>query len=141
MRKKIKFFILLSLIYIIGFPFLKEYVLDAPYMFVIEITGEKNEASGGTEIWIDSVLRDGVELEMNGLHLGEGWENRGRLFHRGDKSTDWKLCIRSREQTVITFVTHPYSGIVKIKGPKGNTATVDLYSPEEGRYRYTIDIR
>lgn len=141
MRKKVIIFAVLSIIYIIGFPIFKEYVLDAPYMLVIETTGEKNETSSGLEIWIDGILKDGTSLDINTLRLGKGWENRGRLFNTGEKSSSWKLCVRSREKTVITFVTHPYSGIVKITDPEGNTEVIDLYSSVEGTYSYTVDIK
>ena len=139
MRKKVIIVAILSIIYIIGFPVFKEYVLDAPYSFVIETTGEKNESSGGTEIWIDGIKKDGENVNLNTLKLGENWENRGRIFNSGEKSSSWKLCVRSKKATVITFVTHPYSGIVKITDSKGNTKAIDLYSPREEIYSYTVN--
>lgn len=141
MRKKVIIIAILSIIYIIGYPIFKEHVLDAPYMLVIDVTGEKNEASGGTEVWIDSILRDGKGIDINTLSLGEGWENRGRLFHTGEESVSWKFCVRSKEETVIIFVTHPYSGIVKITDSEGNTEEIDLYSPVESTYIYKVAIK
>ena len=140
MRKKITIFGILSIIYIIVFPFVKEYVMDAPYKLVIEIEGEKNENSKGTEIWINSISRDGEFLDLNNVFLGEGWEIRERIFNTGEKCTSWKIYIRSKQETVITFVKHPYSGIVKITDPEGKTEIIDLYSPEEVIYEYSYTV-
>lgn len=138
MRKKVIIIAILSIIYIIGFPIFKEKVIDAPYTVLIETTGEKNEASGGTEIWIDGIQKDGEEVALSSVFMGNGWENRGRLFHVGAEQTKSKLIVRSKEKTVIKFVTHPYSGKVKVTDLQGNTETIDLYSAEEGTLEYTI---
>lgn len=138
MRKKVIIIAILSIIYIIGFPIFKDHVVDAPYTVWIETTGEKNESSGGTEIWIDSIQRDDKTLALNTIFLGNGWENPGRLFHAGAEQTKSRLVVRSKEATVITFVTHPYSGKVKVTDSQGNVETIDLYSAEEGTLEYTI---
>lgn len=140
MRKRIVVIAILSIIYIIGFPIFKEYVLDAPYIVIIEVTGEKNDQSGGTEVWIDGIYRDGEILDIGTLQLDKGWENRGRLFNTGEESSKWKLYIRSKEKTSITFVTHPYSGIVKVIDSKGKVEVIDLYSSVQGIYSYTVNM-
>ena len=82
MRKKAIILAIVSIIYIIGFPLLKNKVLDARYTIVLEVTGEANGQSKGTEIWIDSIYRDGAAVDFTKLALDRGWENRGRLFYR-----------------------------------------------------------
>ena len=140
MRKKIIIFGILSIIYIVGFPFIKEYMLDAPYLFTV-VVGEKDEKSSGTEIWLDNISKDGESLDLNTLPLGDNWENRGRIYNPGSEKSRWKICIRSRKETVITFLTHPYSGVVKITDPKGNIEIINLYSPEEGKYEYVYTVK
>lgn len=141
MRKKIIIFGILSIIYIVGFPFIKEHVLDAPYLLTIEVVGEKDENSGGTEIWLDSISKDGESMNLNTLPLGDNWENRGRIYNPGNERSCWKICIRSKKETVITFLTHPYSGIVKITDPEGNVEVINLYSSEEGKCEYTYMVK
>lgn len=140
MRKKIIIFGILSIIYIIGFPLFKQHVLDAKYNITVQITGNKNEASQGTEIWIDTIKKDGEAIDFSKLILSGNWENTGRLFNPGKEATEWSFVVRSKDMTEITFITHPYSGMVTITDGNGNVKEIDLYSPEQGEYKYLIDI-
>ncbi len=139
MRKKAFILAIISIIYIIGFPVLKNKVLDAKYTIILEVTGEANELSRGTEIWIDSIYRDGEAVDLTKLPLNAGWENRGRLFNPGTEAAEWSIVIRSKEDTRIDFVTHPYSGMVRVIDYKGNAVELDLYSEEEGTKSFTLD--
>ena len=131
MRKKAIILAIISIVYIIGFPLLKNKVLDARYTIVLEVTGEANALSKGTEIWIDSIYRDGAVVDITKLALDAGWENRVRLFNPGTEAGKWFIVIRSKKNTRIDFVTHPYSGIVRITDYEGNVSEFDLYSEEE----------
>lgn len=139
MRKKAFILAIISIVYIVGYPLLKNKVLDAKYMIEISITGESCELSKGTEIWIDSIWMDGAEVDLSGLTLGEYWENRGRLFNPGTKPAEWTVLIRSKESTRIDFVTHPFSGKIRITDYQGNVTEMDLYSAEEGKKSFQLN--
>ncbi len=139
MRKKAIILAIVSIIYIIGFPLLKNKVLDARYTIVLEVTGEANGQSKGTEIWIDSIYRDGAAVDFTKLALDRGWENRGRLFNAGTEAEKWSIVIRSKKDTRIDFVTHPYSGVVRVIDYRGNVTELDLYSEEEGTKSFILN--
>lgn len=139
MRKKAIILAIVSIIYIIGFPLLKNKVLDARYTIVLEVTGEANGQSKGTEIWIDSIYRDGTAVDFTKLALDRGWENRGRLFNAGTEAEKWSIVIRSKKDTRIDFVTHPYSGVVRVIDFRGNVTELDLYSEEEGTKSFILN--
>lgn len=139
MRKKAIILAVISIIYILGFPLLKNKVLDARYTIIIEIAGESNPLSKGTEIWIDSIWQDHEETDLSSFALGADWENRGRLFNPGIESSEWRIVIRSKENTRIDFVTHPFSGVVRIIDYRGNVTELDLYSGEEGRKSFILN--
>lgn len=141
MRRKVIIIAILSIIYIIIFPVIREFFIEAPYTFTIEAMGQKNEDSGGTEVWIDGVYRDGERLGIEEIRLSDGWENVGRIYSSGEDNSSLKICIKSKEETVIVFVTHPYSGLVKITNPEGDTEIIDLYSSTDGIYSYVYKIK
>ncbi len=132
MKKKILIFGVVSAIYIIFFPFLYHKVFYKQYIIEIIPTCEKNKESLGNEVWINRIIIDGEESDLSQYILADGWENRGRLFSTGITESNLILEIHAKETIVIEFVSHPYSGIVKLQDYNGNVDTVDLYSDTEG---------
>ena len=114
MRKKILIILLVSVIYILFCPILKNEVLDARYVISIEVLAGVSGQSQGSEVWIDAIRKDGELINLAELPLDGNWENRGRLFHSGEESELWEIEVRSKNTTTITFITHPYSGRVRI---------------------------
>ena len=47
--------------------------------------------------------------------------------------------IRSKKDTRIDFVTHPYSGVVRVIDYRGNVTELDLYSEEEGTKSFILN--
>ncbi len=137
MKKKLLIFLVISIAYILIFPYVKTNIIDKKYIFEIEATGEKNKKSNGTEVWIDSIEADGKEMNMSNLSLTTSWENRGRLYNPGTAGT-LKVIIRGKN-IQINFIQHPYSGIVKVKDPNGNVKKIDLYSDEQKSYSYHFE--
>ncbi len=130
MRKKIIVVAVLSAAYVIFFPLFREWVINQRYGFEFIVSGEKNEASLGTEIWVDSVLADGEVCDLSRFAQGDGWEQRGRVFHPGAKAGRHTVIFPYKESLEIVFIKHPYSGVIRVKH-KGVTRTIDLYSEEE----------
>ena len=137
MKKKLLIFLVISIAYILIFPYVKTNIIDKKYIFEIAATGEKNNKSNGTEVWIDSIEADGKEMNMSNLSLTTSWENRGRLYNPGTAGT-LKVIIRGKNSQ-INFIQHPYSGIVKVKDPNGNVKKIDLYSDEQKSYSYHFE--
>ena len=69
MKKKLLIFLVISIAYILIFPYVKTNIIDKKYIFEIAATGEKNNKSNGTEVWIDSIEADGKEMNMSNLSL------------------------------------------------------------------------
>ncbi len=139
LKRKIFYCILLSILFIIVFPIIKNKVLDKKYTVYIETTGDKNDLSKGTEIWIDSISKDGVLVANESIALQNGWEFNGRIFSPGNKKYKLKLNIRYRKNAKIKFIKHEYSGIVNIIDGNGNKLTVDLYSSKQEIYEYDLN--
>lgn len=139
MKKKIIIFGILSVIYILGFPLLKHHVIDAKYKITIQTTNEKNKSSKGTEVWINSIKKDEKLVDLTTVILEDNWENRGRLYNPGNVEGEWSFVIKSKDKTTITFITHPYSGIVSITDGRGNSTELDLYSEEQNELEFVIE--
>lgn len=133
MEKKIKIFLLLSIVYIVIFPLFKNYVLDRDYYVRLIAEGTKNEKSLGTEVWIDGIYVDGEMYDFSQLELPQqGWELLGRVFNPGTEQDVLDVKIKYKETLEIVFVTHPYSGKVSVVN-KADKKEFDLYSSEEGK--------
>lgn len=133
MRNKIIFFYIFSIIYIIVFPTLKNRVLDKPYYVSFIVDGAKNESSKGTEVWIDCIYTDGEIYDLSKFVLSESdWTYTGRVFCPGNEPSVLETKIPYKKTLEIVFITHPYSGNVKVIN-NSNENVIDLYSPEEGR--------
>jgi hypothetical protein len=111
--------------------------LPARTLVAITATGEKNEASIGSEVWVTSVAPDGKELGLPQL-LADGWELKslGELFSaRGSIAFELERYKNLR----IRFVAHPWSGIVEVATPAG-AERYDLYRPSENEGWLDLDI-
>lgn len=133
MKKKITIFFVLSVIYIIFFPMLKNNVLDKDYYVQFTVDGSRNGASNGTEIWITNIYADGKPYDMSKIYVGDSdWTYDGRLFNAGTDSSVLETKIKYKDTLEIEFIAHPYSGVVQVTN-MSETKTVDLYSSEEGK--------
>lgn len=139
MRKKILIILVVSVIYILFFPIFKNEVLDARYVISIEVLAGASGQSRGSEVWIDAIRKDGEIINLAEVPLDGNWENRGRLFHAGEENELWEIVVRSKNTTTITFITHPYSGRVRITDYKGRVQELDLYSEKEGTVEYRLE--
>lgn len=130
MRKKIIVFAVLSAVYIIFFPMLREWIVNERYGFEFIVSGEKNEESLGTEIWLDAVLADGEMCDLSRFALGDGWEQQGRIFNPGMEPGRHTVVFPYGERVEFVFIKHPYSGVIQVKH-KGETRKIDLFSEKE----------
>lgn len=132
MKKKIVILGIVSVIYIIFFPFIYNNMIHKQYVIEISPACDKNEKSFGNEVWINRIIIDGRNSELSQYILDDGWENRGRLFSAGNTKNILILKIHAKEKITIEFISHPYSGIVKVRDYNGNENIIDLYSDIEG---------
>lgn len=131
MKKKILILGILSIIYILFFPFFFNNVIYKRYTIQISSIGEKDIVSKGTEIWINRILVDGKETDLSKYLLDDGWEYNGRIFSAGNTESTFTLKLHAKEKIEIEFVTHPYSGIIQIQNYDKSIDTINLYSNTE----------
>lgn len=103
----------------------------------IEVLGNKNQQSMGCEVWFF-----GLYEERYGIYVINPIAKKGtwKLFNFGNEIFNRCLVssqkgsvlskIVSKGETRLVFLSHNYSGIVRVK-LDGLTELVDLYSPEE----------
>ncbi len=138
MKKKFIIFFIISFIYIIFFPILKEKVLDKDYYFTLETQCLKNDKSFGTEVWLDHIEVDGKEYDMSKIVRPEGWEYNGRLYSTGEVPASLTTVIKYKHSIKFVFIKHPYSGIVIFTG-FGQKCSIDLYSDEQETFSYSYE--
>ena len=138
MKKKFIIFFIISFIYIVFFPILKEKVLDKDYYFTLETEGLKNDKSLGTEIWLDHIEVDGKEYDMSKIVRPEGFEYNGRLYCTGEVPASLTTVIKYKHSIKFVFIKHPYSGIVIFTG-FGQKCSIDLYSDEQETFSYSYE--
>ena len=91
----------------------------------ITATGEKNEASHASEVWV-SLIVDGSPLSLQRF-ANESWEateNGTTLFSRYGSFTVEEIRFSS---LLLSFASHEWAGIVEITTPSG-TQRHDLYN-------------
>lgn len=104
---------------------------NVPLKVTIEATGEKNQASQGTEVWIKSIQIDDKSIDLQALVEDNEWEfKNGKLVSYQNQPKQLSQLLECKDSIKIELVKHPYSGkaIVSI----GNESSeLDLYSNVE----------
>lgn len=141
MRKKIVNFAVISVLFILFFPMARKSIIEYTTnycCFVLETTAEKNSESNGSEVWVDGIIVDGIEVDLSTIELEKGWESNGRIYSNGDSKYSLNINLEYKESVQIRFIKHPYSGVVNIiSGDKKQT--IDLFSETEMTEIYTIE--
>jgi hypothetical protein len=100
--------------------------------------GEKNESSHSNEVWITEVSNDQTAIDLNSILLSKGWEKRNNaLISYKQQPATLTIKFKNPSKPVIRFMSHPWSGKVKIvEGKRINI--VDLYNAApSASYSYT----
>lgn len=131
--RQIVFIIIIS----IPLTFLYRALTPRATFVTITATGEKNEISHSSEVWIKRVKADGVSLNL-GLRPSKGWgiKNFTELFSREGEIT---FNLAKYHNLFISFLAHPWSGIVEITTPAG-TRRYDLYRSESEAGQLDVEI-
>jgi len=118
---------------LLTFPY--RYLLPLETFVTITATGEKNEASLSSEVWIVDIAVDGKNLNLS-RYLTDGWVRKegGELVSTEGSVT---LKLKQYQNLYIGFVAHPWSGIVEVTSPSG-TERDDLYLEAEYTTRFAI---
>lgn len=102
---------------------------------LITATTEKNTLSNSNEIWITEIKVDDKKLDLNSIELPSDWnydENSHRIFIVPNEKSNLNLTFTPSKNLEITFLTHPWSGIVQI-----NNKNIDLYSKNTSTFTYS----
>lgn len=104
---------------------------DRTSIISIEATGQKNELSLGTEVWIKSIQVDGKNIDLESL-VNEGkWEYKnGKLVSYKNQPQQFIESFTYKDRLSIELVQHPYSGEANIS-IDGDVSLIDLYSEIE----------
>ena len=109
----------------------------------IEATGEKNENSKGSEIWMGGISIDGEKVNLDTIWHDSVWKYDPSVNYLIATPSEYSSAIQfSCEQArkiEIEFQTSEYSGIVEITDDEKNEK-IDLYEKENGSRRYIIDV-
>lgn len=109
----------------------------------IEATGERNENSKGSEIWMGSISIDGEKVNLDTIWHDSVWKYDPAINYliatSSEQSSTIQFSCEQARKIEIEFQTSEYSGIVEITDDEKNEK-IDLYAKETGRKRYTIDI-
>lgn len=110
----------------------------------ITATGEKNENSQGTEIWISEITVDNERVDLSTVWHDEAW-----IY---DKSTEYLYAVPENKKSIlefsfikagvirIEFIRHEWSGIVGVDSTNGDTEFIDLYKKDGDSMVYSIDV-
>lgn len=138
MKRKVVIFLLLSAVFIVGFPLFRNHVLVKRIVLTIITMNEKNPDSGGVEVWIDSLMEDKRVIANSQITITDGWEDRGRIYSAGDGYYELEIPMTYMQNGKINFLKHPYSGKVEIRIDNQTVEVIDLYSDQEQVYEYLI---
>lgn len=110
----------------------------------ITATGEKNENSQGTEIWISEITVDNKRVDLSTVWHDDAWTY--------DKSTEYLYAVPKDKESIlefsfikagvirIEFIRHEWSGIVSVDSNNGDTEVIDLYKKNGDNIVYSIDV-
>lgn len=104
----------------------------------IVATSEKDNVAKAAEVWISSVSIDGEAVGLTSVPLPDGWVlKNGSVMCTANRPMTLTLNFKAAKQIEITFIKHPWSGIVTMRD--GNSTTsINLYAPDEGKYVYSV---
>ena len=137
MKNRLLIFSVISLLIIFLYPSIRNNFLVKQCNLNIQTLNDKNTDAKGTEVWIDSISVDGEIIPNNSIKLTDGWEVPNRLFSAGNGSFELLINFEYKDSIVITFITHPYSGKIKIKNDE-KEEVIDLYSKSQDILVYEI---
>lgn len=104
----------------------------------IEGTGTKQEESFGTDIRIQRIERDNIQLYKQDVKIKGNWKESNGCFEAllADDSTWMEIVCRPSQRLLIQFTTQEGSGFVTIYENKSVCQTWNLYSPLQGTVSY-----
>ncbi|MFI3220444.1 MAG: hypothetical protein QX189_15190 [Methylococcales bacterium] len=113
-----------------------------PINLSIEATGNKSSTSKSAEVWFYGAYKisDGKKIPTSQLIIPSSWEERGESYvSYANQPSELKI-VNINEILQLTFGSHPYSGVIRIKWD-GNVETIDLYSSKTEAKTVTINPR
>lgn len=109
--------------------------------FELTALGQKDTLSNGSEVWIDSIIVDRVNFNVNDLKLESGWEiKNGRIVSYQNQPSTLKLKFSAKESITINFIKHPHSGTAILTYDK-NDNKINLYSSVEKYEPYNLPVK
>ena len=117
----------------------KNFINDS---IVINATGQMNDLSKGSEIWISHIRVDDTDVDLKNIPLTGKWiymKDENALYINPDvsyiKNNMLTLNLPDGKSVEIAFVKHSWSG--KLEIIRGNCRSIhDLYSSISDEYRY-----
>ena len=113
-----------------------------PINLSIEATGNKSSTSKSAEVWFYGAYKisDGKKIPISQLVIPPSWEKRDESYvSYANQPSELKI-VNINEILQLTFGSHPYSGVIRIKW-NGNVETIDLYSSKIESKTVTINPR
>lgn len=107
----------------------------------ITATGDKNDQSNSTEVWITGVKINGTNIDLQTLNtkyeLGD-WQFRdGALLSNSEKPTNISINFPASKEIELSFLKHDWSGIINVVDGL-ESHQIDLYSQTSGDYVYSL---
>ncbi|MGO4693579.1 DUF6020 family protein [Paenibacillus sp. 2TAB26] len=110
----------------------------------IEVTvlSEKNDLASGTEVWFNSLYKDGSKVDWENITFSENWvlkDNVVQYAVQSGETIKWDGKVNGNVS--LEFVNHAWSGKVRIS-VDGNSEIVDLYNAEgvTKTFNYNVDV-
>lgn len=96
--------------------------------------GDRRAGGHGSEVWlVDARTASGVEIPLDAFAPEGAWERRpGAWVFVGGAPARLTMQAPAAERVILTFVSHPWSGMVTISSDFGEE-TVDLYAVGDSR--------
>lgn len=123
--RKIILSVVVAVLFIIMFPM----QFSESIHLEIKATGQKNESSKGSEVWLRELKDDNRLVPASDISLG-GWEIEREMpvsYRNQPSIMTWE---GKANQLTISLASHPYSGYVDIT-INGKTRTYDLYNSSD----------
>lgn len=94
-------------------------------------TGNKNQNSKASEVWIRGLQINEINIPLNSL-IGEGgWQLKGEsIVSYKNQPVSFSINLKTDDNVKINFLSHAWSGIVKVNY-QGQERITDLYSSNE----------
>jgi hypothetical protein len=122
-----------AVVLVVGLP-IRPPVVPRAQQLELVATGEKNNASQGSEVWVDGLdLANGTTVAATDFILDAGWQVRNGLAMSQDRQP---ATLRWQGPTSgdarLRLLTHGWSGVVQVRWNGGQARTLDLYSATAG---------